>query len=394
MGTPLTLAEVVQKIEDGAFYEDYDWAIAATRILRATVEMYERNAQDIYAACIGPRIEAPTPDWATPEAQETMERLKRVSGIEAIIRDEPVARIGETDLYPADLDKLKQAMDEEGVSVKLVEGGFDPAGRAGFNPSAYDWATPETREMIERLCDDKPYSPAKSALFSADAAGAAAAKLASRLADIHDSSQGGTRAQPDTEENWTGERRARYWQQCAFAFQSALSAIVSYCRDQEGGAPFLTTGLGVLINRAEDILKDVNAADFNIEQYLRDSRQHKMMKWADRSFVGESNGTRALRMLEEAFEVFLAVIFLEDPGGDSALHDKAENMMSQRWREAHHSHPSIPREIGQVAVTLGILAQRLGVSVALEEEREFIRVVGIPKSVWAARQAEKQGQGF
>ena len=201
--------------------------------------------------------------------------------------------------------------------------------------------------------------------------------------------------QADTPENWDGERRARYWQNRALMAESFLHEIESDRFSKANDlVQFARRGLQA------SLLLD---GEFDIERNFRDRRQTRVLAWAVRSF-GPSLGDdavspqeRALRFFEEAAEFYHAVIWLmhdteASPEDYFEVHRaRAEGIFTKRW----NAEPGdVKQELGGVMVTLNALAEVLGLSIKVEEEREFNRVLAKPQSHWHARAEEKKGQGF
>lgn len=224
---------------------------------------------------------------------------------------------------------------------------------------------------------------------------------------VHDSREHGE--QEATPENWTGESRARYWQDRAFAAEGALASIIAYWRSETHHAiESDPSDFDHLISQGQDALAQVHIeSEFNYVRYARNRTQSAIMRWCRRAFgddTGVSLPERAIRMFEEAAELYQAVIFAHyvykgDYGyptpAERALisraYSQAIDVFNRRW----HAKPGdVRQEAGGMMVTMNALAEAHGFSLAEEEEREFNRVLAKPQSHWQARQAEKRGQGL
>lgn len=132
----------------------------------------------------------------------------------------------------------------------------------------------------------------------------------------------------------------------------------------------------------------------NFEDFIRDARQKKMLAWCYRAFAGvdderlHSLKERALRFYEEATELLQAAfaVCTTDSWDRAAM--KIINRVDTR------PPGDVSKETGQVAVTLNILAEHHGFSLAREEKNEFERVLSIEPSVWAARWQKKIDEGL
>ena len=113
------------------------------------------------------------------------------------------------------------------------------------------------------------------------------------------------------------------------------------------------------------------------------SRPKEILKWAVSNFgpVAANRDERAARVAEEAIEIAHA----EGVSVDAL------------WRIVGrvYSRPigHIAQEIGGLGVTLEALAENVGLSTEIETEREFQRIIGLPKEWWEQRHAEKVAAG-
>jgi hypothetical protein len=117
----------------------------------------------------------------------------------------------------------------------------------------------------------------------------------------------------------------------------------------------------------------------------RCERPKAALKWAEEMF-GEKTARdpleRARRLLEEAIELAQA----------AGLDLDAVSALAAR---VYLRPPGdIEREVGQVAMTLEVLAANIGLDADAEASREFARVRHIPKQEWEARHAAKAAQGI
>jgi hypothetical protein len=108
------------------------------------------------------------------------------------------------------------------------------------------------------------------------------------------------------------------------------------------------------------------------------------LTWAADTFgpVALDQNERTLRFLEEAIELAHS---LDIPIGQlSAIAERV------------YARPAgkVDREIGQVQLTLDMLAEVYGCNARAEGRREFDRVRSIPKAEWEARHAAKVKLGI
>lgn len=117
---------------------------------------------------------------------------------------------------------------------------------------------------------------------------------------------------------------------------------------------------------------------------LPQDRPRRALAWAVEIFgaCAIDLRERALRFIEEAVELVHAI------GLPRETLDKVIDRI--------YSKPlgNVPREIGQAALTLELLAEVCDVSADGEAELEFARVQGIPKAEWDRRHAAKVDLGI
>jgi hypothetical protein len=114
------------------------------------------------------------------------------------------------------------------------------------------------------------------------------------------------------------------------------------------------------------------------------TRQQAILSWAEDTFgpVAIDDRERTLRFLEEAIELV------------HALHTPSDLIHAIVERVYSRDHGNVPREIGQVQMTLEALAQIGGWDASGECDIEFQRVQLIPKSEWTKRHAAKVALGI
>ena len=215
--------------------------------------------------------------------------------------------------------------------------------------------------------------------------------------------------QPDTPEGWDGERRARYWQTRAYMTENALAALVAFHRTTQVVSAAYYEDSAALVEAGDRALAESRKLDqgFDVAAWMRERQQEAVVRWAARAFgqeVVESAPERALRMFEEAAELYQAVIFAyyrfcpEESADQTRQHDsvqkaheKAMTILNLRW----DAEPGgIESEAGGLMVTLSALAGVVGINLHTAEDHEFTRVLAKPQSHWTARQEEKRGQGL
>lgn len=216
-------------------------------------------------------------------------------------------------------------------------------------------------------------------------------------------------AQEAERAGWDGEHKARYWQARALMVENALAAILHYLGDEITADEAEDTSLTALRQSGERALAESRKIDsnFDIAAYLREKQQEAVLRWVRRAFgdeVAVSVPERALRMFEEACELYQAVIFAhyrteadEDHNETRILarvteaFNQAMTVFRMRWQ----AEPGdIEKEAGGLMVTLSALAPMAGINLHTAEQAEFVRVLAKPQSHWEARQAEKRGQGL
>jgi hypothetical protein len=117
---------------------------------------------------------------------------------------------------------------------------------------------------------------------------------------------------------------------------------------------------------------------------MNNLRQQLFLKWAARTFgaIALDRHERTARFVEEAIEV----------GHAEGLPREIITALIER---AYSRPPGlIPKEIGQAAVTLEMLAEIDGISVEDQARREFTRVKALPRSHWTARHDAKIKEGI
>ena len=119
-----------------------------------------------------------------------------------------------------------------------------------------------------------------------------------------------------------------------------------------------------------------------IEPWQRDNRQRLIASWVERAFGKSTVSLRALRLLEEAIEVYQAA------EGDS---DQAHRLIDHVFSKPAGT---IAQEIGGVGVTTLALAAVAGLSADIQEQREVARVLALPVEHFKARNAAKVAAGF
>lgn len=194
------------------------------------------------------------------------------------------------------------------------------------------------------------------------------------------------------------EKRVGYWyRRCEFA-ETALEELKDAAN--RWGDPNFDEQFKSAIDTAEATLAERRKGDLpNYEDVIRDRRQTKMLAWCMRAFRGVDDARlahpreRARRFFEEATELFQAVMVTDYRHSEQVdyAHSEAVKIVD---RVLSREPGEISREIGQVAVTLCILAEQHGVSVAKEEKFEFARVLSVPNSTWAARWQAKIDAGL
>lgn len=114
------------------------------------------------------------------------------------------------------------------------------------------------------------------------------------------------------------------------------------------------------------------------------TRQQAILSWAEDMFgpVAIDDCERTLRFLEEAMELVHA---LDTP------RDLIQTIIERVYSR---DRGNVPREIGQVQMTLEALAQIGGWDASEECDVEFRRVQSIPKSEWTRRHAAKVELGI
>lgn len=108
-------------------------------------------------------------------------------------------------------------------------------------------------------------------------------------------------------------------------------------------------------------------------------RATEALRWAAQMFgdIVYDTGERALRFLEEALE-------LVQTQGLTA--ERAHALVDRVYgREPG----DVFKEIGQAQLTLDVLCENAGYDPYLEAEREFRRILAIPKDEWRRRQNAK-----
>lgn len=116
---------------------------------------------------------------------------------------------------------------------------------------------------------------------------------------------------------------------------------------------------------------------------MTEPRAREILDWAVLTFgpVANDPKERALRLIEETLELVQAVgLSIED---------------IQRIAKRTYSRPpgQVPREVGQVYVTLALIAEVHGVSAQKEGVVEWNRIQSIPKPEWDSRHAAKVADG-
>lgn len=194
-----------------------------------------------------------------------------------------------------------------------------------------------------------------------------------------------------------GEKRQSYWyRRCEFAEVALESCVTAYQQDPQN----IEAQLVEAIQQAHTVLAERRKGEVpNLERYVRDRRQKKMRAWCLRAFAGVDDrrlhlkSERAKRFLEEAVELYQAVC-------TAGYHMQAyrdvahKNAVKIVDRVMARPPGEVKQEIGQCAVTLGILAEQFGVSVAEQEDFEFARVQSVPNETWAARWQAKIDAGL
>lgn len=113
-------------------------------------------------------------------------------------------------------------------------------------------------------------------------------------------------------------------------------------------------------------------------------RPRDFLTWALRIFgpLAADRRERAMRFTEEALEL------AQSAGLERGAIDKILDRVFSR------PPGDLPREIGQSAATLELLAESQGLSTEQEAQREWERVRAIPKHVWDHRHGAKIALGI
>jgi NTP pyrophosphatase (non-canonical NTP hydrolase) len=137
----------------------------------------------------------------------------------------------------------------------------------------------------------------------------------------------------------------------------------------------------------------MSAADLAAKT-LRDDRQWRAYQWAHAAFGPEqmvSTGQRAIRFLEEAVELYQAVIHLQDAVSDDEAKAMAHAMVDYVFNREPGDAKS---EFGGVGLTLLCLAQCMSYSADGAEADELARVLSKPLAHFKARNQVKNDAGF
>ncbi len=114
-------------------------------------------------------------------------------------------------------------------------------------------------------------------------------------------------------------------------------------------------------------------------------RPYRAYQWAIDTFgvaVATNPTERAMRLVEEAIEL----------GHAMGLNLAITTNIVRRVYSGEMGN--VPREVGQVQMTLEVLAKSIGVDADAEATKEFQRVQGIPKSEWDRRHGAKVKLGI
>lgn len=117
----------------------------------------------------------------------------------------------------------------------------------------------------------------------------------------------------------------------------------------------------------------------------RNVRQTQAALWGRMTFGVEqatSIPQRALRMVEEAIEVAQTA---------GVPHDMLKNLVDHVYSR---EPGDLPKEIGQVGVTLLVLAEAMGISADAAEACEIEQVLSKPMAHYAERNKAKNDGGF
>lgn len=205
-----------------------------------------------------------------------------------------------------------------------------------------------------------------------------------------------------TAHNEASSQHGYWYRRCEFV-EVSLQRLVKEVEDFRDNGDFdeylilaLAQADTVLAERRKGLLP-------NLEDFVRDRRQTQITKWAVRAFGGP-NGEyaeevltpeqRALRFLEEAVELYQAVVWLASDGNVHnymSMLDRGRQCLEIMFAKSA-GEPG--QEIGGTMVTLLCLAEILKLSVAEEEKREFERVLSFPMSHWQARWQTKKDMGL
>lgn len=168
----------------------------------------------------------------------------------------------------------------------------------------------------------------------------------------------------------------------------------------------MADALALAIGHAYTVLaerrKTENEGLVNYEDFIRNSRQTKVLRWSIRAFGGPegeaveeviSPEERALRFLEEAIELYQAVVMrgVCTATEHERLQAKAVHLVNTMFKR---EPGEIGNEIGGVMVTLNCLAEVMGHSISAEERREFERVLSFPAEFWRERWLQKRKIGL
>jgi hypothetical protein len=113
-----------------------------------------------------------------------------------------------------------------------------------------------------------------------------------------------------------------------------------------------------------------------------EGRQRNILTWVHQAFGVDGVEQRALRMLEEAVELYQAA------GGNAAQAGKLVAFVFAR------PVGELAQEIGGLGLTLEALAETAGLSADVESSREFGRVLQKPLAHFTARNEAKNAAGF
>lgn len=112
-------------------------------------------------------------------------------------------------------------------------------------------------------------------------------------------------------------------------------------------------------------------------------RQERVLAWAVENFgpIARNRDERAARLVEEAIEVAQA--------------EGLSLAILKRIADRVYARPAgeLWQEIGGLAITLDALAENAGLNVQDEADREWSRVVSLPKDWWQRKHAAKVAAG-